>query len=222
MGLFRLEPFLLARANHTGTQPVSTVAGLQAILDDPWYFQPLGTLIAGGSALISGWTPPQFNKTYRYILLSAGASGYHGNLIINESVTGSWPNINATGVINCPGSPFHGKTIRLINNERRFLRPGSIPGELQNYDVQSHNHSGTTEAGGYHQHQLPSSVWSNDPSPAGSNYVQPSGGGYFNNNINGRWTDGAGQHNHSFNTSFSGGDETRPRNIGVSYYMRIL
>ncbi|MCZ7931093.1 hypothetical protein O9X90_02115 [Agrobacterium leguminum] len=188
-------------------------------MDDPWYFQPLGTIIAGGSALMSGWTPPQFDKTYRYILLSAGASGYHGNLIINESVTGSWPNIVATGVINCPDSPFHGKTIRLINNERRFLRPGTNPGELQDFQNQSHVHTGTTAASGWHEHELPSSLWSND---AGGNKVPGVQDGYYNQNIGGRRTLGNGDHVHVFTTNSSGGDETRPRNIGVSYYMRIL
>lgn len=186
-------------------------------------YQPLGVPVAGGNALVEGWTPPQFDKGYQYILLSAGASGYHGNRIINESVTGSWPNISATGTINVPGSPFHGKTVRLINNERRFLRPGTLPGELQQFQNEWHQHTGVTSWSGDHSHELPSNVWSNDPNHAtGSNYVQGSPSGYYNNNIGGRFVYGGGNHQHNFTTNGTGGDETRPRNIGVSYYMRVL
>lgn len=124
------------RDNHTGAQSIATISGLQAIIDnltnlinDPWATQPLGVLIAGNSG-VDGWQNPPTNKAYKYIILNAGASEYHGNMIVNENVSGTWPNVNATGVINCPGSRFHGKTVRLINTERRFLRAGSA-GELQ-------------------------------------------------------------------------------------------
>ncbi|QTG15709.1 hypothetical protein G6M86_20925 [Agrobacterium tumefaciens] len=182
-------------------------------------YQPLGVPVAGGNALVEGWIPPQFDKGYQYILLSAGASGYHGNRIINESVTGSWPNITATGTINVPGSPFHGKTVRLINNERRFLRPGTLPGEMQQYQNEWHQHGGQTNEAGWHSHELPATLWSND---AGGNRVPGNQDGYYNQNISGRWTSPNGNHVHTFTTAGSGGDEARPRNIGVSYYMRVL
>ncbi len=216
------------RDNHSGTQSIATISGLQAIIDnlsnlinDPWATQPLGVLIAGNSG-VDGWQNPPTNKAYKYIILNAGASEYHGNMIVNENVSGTWPNVNATGVINCPGSRFHGKTVRLINTERRFLRAGSA-GELQQDQLGWHQHGGQTNDAGWHGHQLPGNVWSNDPNTAtGSNYVQPSGSGYYNNNIGNRWTHGDGNHSHSFTTNGTGGEETRVKNIGVNYFMRIL
>lgn len=214
------------RANHTGTQAISTVEGLQAaldnlvsIIDDPWYLQPLGALIPANMG-ITGFAPPATNKQYRYILLSAGAAAYNGTTLINETVTGTAPNISATARINLPGSVFHNQIVRLINTERRFPRPGD-PGVLQDGQIQSHQHFGHTNPDGHHDHELPGELWSNNAGTSGSNHVQPSGSGYYNNNIGGRRTIGAGSHIHSFWTDMAGGDETRPRNIGVNYYMRI-
>lgn len=195
---------------------------IDAFLADPWAYQPIGVPLPldWGTTV---FTAPPKDKAYRYILLSAGAAGsglYNEGVLTSESVSGSNPTINATGVVSLSGSPFNGKTIRLINTERRFFRPGS-PGELQVSAFESHNHSGSTSYSGDHTHEVPINVWSNDPSPSGSNFVTPSGGGYYNNNIGGRYVYGGGNHQHSFNTSFSGADETRPRNIGANFYMRI-
>jgi microcystin-dependent protein len=98
-----------------------------------------------------------------------------------------------------------------------------------------HTHSGTTSAVGDHQHVLPSSVWSNDP---GGNFVVASGTGFWNQNLGGRLTDGAGNHSHSFTTSdrsashthtFSGttssvgsgaSHENRPPYFALAYIMK--
>lgn len=199
-----------------------TINANKLLLDDPWYSVPLG-MILGLDMGLAAFTPPPRDKTYRYLLLSAGATGsgqYNEGIVTGEAVSGAWPVVNATGVVNLAGSPFNGLTIRMINTERRFIRPGS-PGSFQDSAFTSHNHSGNTADSGYHDHELTSEVWSNQASAGGSNYVQPSGSGYFNNNIGGRRVFGAGSHSHSFNTSFSGAEETRPRNFGVNFYIRI-
>jgi hypothetical protein len=218
------SPTAPTAAQGNNSTQVSTTAyvdtGLQAIIDrfsDPWACQPLGTLIYANMG-VSGFVPPSTNKAYKYILLSAGASAYNGTMIIGETISGSEPNLFASGTINLPGSPFHGQPVRLINTERRFLRPGS-PGTLQDGQIQSHVHTGTTAESGWHEHELPSSLWSNDP---GGNKVPGVQDGYYNQNIGGRRTLGAGQHAHVFTTNATGGDETRVRNIGVNVYMRIL
>lgn len=197
-------------------------AQIDAFLADPWAYQPIGVPlpIDWGTGV---FTPPPKDKAYRYILLSAGATGaglYNAGVLGSENVSGSWPTVNATGVVNLAGSPFNGVTIRLINTERRFIRAGD-PGALQDSAFSSHNHSGGTTADGYHDHELTAEIWSNQPSSGGSNFVQPSGSGYYNNNIGGRKVYGGGLHAHAFTTSFSGAEETRARNIGANFYMRI-
>ncbi|MND22671.1 hypothetical protein D3C80_130540 [compost metagenome] len=192
-------------------------------IDDPWYFMPIGVPLPLdiGTGV---FTAPPRDRSYRYVLLSAGATGsglYNEGILTSEIVSGSWPIINATGVISLSGSPFNGVTIRLINSTREFLRPG-VPGGLQDSTFTSHNHSGNTSTDGNHQHEVPSELWSNNANPGGaSNFVNPSGAGYFNQNIAGRFTLHAGAHFHSFVTSLSGGEETRPRNLGANFYMRI-
>src|SRR5690606_2518045 len=67
--------------------------------------------------------PPTDNPAFRFIKLTASDS-YNDGVLTSESVSGSAPLINATAVIDYSNSPLHGRTVRLINTERRVLRAG--------------------------------------------------------------------------------------------------
>ncbi len=183
------------------------------MINDPWALQPIGALIAANA----GWgafTSPPTNKGYRYVLLSAGQSGsgqYNNGVLTNESTTGTDPNVTSTARVNLAGSPFNGGTIRLINTERRFLRPGS-PGTLEGSQNLSHSHH------------------VNDPGHTHIVNLNPLKGPY--NGVNqdvGPGSGGSNWYNVGTNASATGiwlsadgGVESRPRNTGVDFYMRIL
>ena len=134
-------------------------------------------------------TPPTNNSSFRYIKLTAGESGiggYNAGVLTNESVSGSSPRINATAKINLPGSPFHGRVVRLLNTERRFVRAGGA-GVVQDDEFKSHSHAG----GAINRGALADLG-------TGTSVMRAT------------------------NTSATGGEETRPRNIGRTVYMRIL
>ena len=97
-------------------------------LDDPWALQPIGVPIGLFTDIAPGSVPPT-NKSYRYISLTAGDS-YNAGVLTGETVTGTGPLLEALAVINLSGSPLNGKTIRLINTERRVLRAG-LSGTVQ-------------------------------------------------------------------------------------------
>ena len=159
---------------------------------DPWASLPLRVPIPVFDHL-GGGAPPT-DKWYRYVKLSAGetgAGGYNQGVLANESVSGSAPLITATAEIDLPSSPIHGQTIHLINTERRFIRAGAS-GTTQDDAVQDHTHS------------------------------QP------RDNVYGGGAAGVTQFFWSSQNSSTGGvnsgrvaNETRPRNIGATYFMRI-
>ncbi|MDI7923414.1 hypothetical protein [Ferirhizobium litorale] len=77
-----------------------------------------------------------------WIELTAGLTGggqFNSGKLTTETVSGSSPNINATAVVSLADSPINGRTVRLINTTREFLRPGSA-GTLQDSQNLSHNH----------------------------------------------------------------------------------
>lgn len=193
----------------TNPTDLVTLSQVQALLSDPWSFVPLGLLI-GANAGWSGFSPPPTDRSYRYIILSAGQSSssgqYNYGVITGESTTGIYPNASSTAVISLAGSPFNGATIRLINMERRFLRPGS-PGALEESQNLSHSH-GLSDPGHAHGINVTSAAQGRgDGTPA----VLQAG----TNGITGVSTTG-------ITVQSSGGGESRPRNIGVDFYMRIL
>ena len=196
--------------NGSSPQDAATYSQLTAILADPWALQPIGAFVAYDAGEGLPW-PPR-DKDYRYVQLTAGQAGnggYNQGVLINEAVSGGDPYVNATAVVNLPGSVFHGKTIRLINSERRFIRPGP-GGLLEDSQNLSHRHNGNTTVAGGHSHAL-NAGWLT----GGDNFAD-------------RLTRGGpertshdGDHSHFFETSFEGGAEARPRNLGVIYYRRI-
>lgn len=185
-----------------------TLAQVRDMISDPWAMQPIGAFVALDAG--EGLPPPPKNKSYRYVQLNAGltgAGGYNEGILTSETTTGTAPNIVATAVVSLAGSPLNGKTIRLINTERRFIRPGSA-GTLEQSQNLAHNHT------------------INDPGHAhyyvafGARVVAAGGTG-----IPQAWT---GDENYQtvpqttgITINNNGGTEARPRSMGVTFYRRI-
>lgn len=116
-----------------------TLANLRTSLAaDPWAFQPVGAYVWIDDA-ISGLVEPPKDKAYRYIKCTAGLTGvgaYNEGCLSGESVTGSAPLIVATANVSLSGSPFVGQSQRLLNTEKRSLRPG-VAGTLENDAIQN-------------------------------------------------------------------------------------
>ncbi|CAM4003525.1 hypothetical protein [Ectopseudomonas alcaliphila] len=91
---------------------------------DVWEFIPIGAEFPIDATTTGVAIPPTDNPNYRYIKLTASDS-YNTGVLTSESVSGSAPLVQATAVINDAGSPMNGQTVRLINTERRSIRPGS-------------------------------------------------------------------------------------------------
>lgn len=180
-------------------------AAAQNVLDisDGWAVQPIGVPIPLFSNMAGAALPPT-NKEYRYALLTAGQTGsgqYNNGVLDSESVSGSAPLVIASARISLATSPLHNQTISLINTERRFLRAGS-PGTVENDAIQSHRHpsvSGFIKTGPYGTIQSPpGSAFGVVGSESGGN-VQDMG-----------WGDGRMA------------TETRPKNVGAIYFMRVM
>lgn len=179
---------------------------------DPWEAQPIGSIVMYDMG--EGLSPPPTNKAYRYIDLTAGLTGvggYNNGVLTSETVSGSAPSIIATAIVSLSGSPLNGQTIRLLNTERRFLRPGSS-GTLEESQNLSHDHGGVTVSSGAHTHTTGATV-------NGGGSTNPTGGSSGYNFSTSGSTNSAGAHTHTI--SSDGGTEARPRNIGVKLYRRI-
>lgn len=162
-----------------------------------------------------GAVAPPNNGLSRWIKLTA-ADAYNTGLLVSESVTGSAPLILATGVVSLAGSPMNGLTVSLWNTERRMPRAGS-PGTLQNDQLQ-------TITGSFDLRRM------ND----GTSQYAATAGGFTSAAASGasapRNSAAPGTALSSDTISFSSADspnarsgtETRPKNEGVDYYMRIL
>lgn len=168
-----------------------------------WATQPIGVPIPVWTHLAGVEEPPTDNPSYRYIKLTASDS-YNTGVLTSESVSGSAPLVQATAVINDAGSPVNGQTVRLINTERRVLRAGSsgtiqadalqnIVGEFHNW---AQNGQGVLATGAFAQG------------------VSRGAGGQ---------TSGSPSYAANFDASRVArtADETRSKNIGADYFMRI-
>lgn len=187
---------LLKRRNAAGTAWI-TLRKLweytPSTSDIAYYAQPIGLPHPLWDHLAGVSAPPTDNPGFRYIRLTASDS-YNAGVLTGETVTGSAPNITATAVINDPSSPMNGQTVHLINTERNFLRAGSS-GTLQSSQNASHSHA-TANGSGF----LIST----------SSGVAAASSGTGSNT----WGSAAA-------TASAGGDETRPRSIGGTFYLRI-
>ncbi|MBO9552239.1 hypothetical protein [Pseudomonas sp.] len=165
---------------------------------DLWAFQPIGVPIPVFTHLAGVVEPPK-DKSYRYVKLTA-ADAYNTGILTSESVVGSAPLVQANAVISLAGSPINGLTISLINTERRSLRAGNS-GALENDQFQGF----LIGDGSNLLSRLTSITYS-----AGGTATAHIGGASPLTRMN----DGA-------NGAPRAGDETRAKNIGATYYMRI-
>ena len=128
-------------------------------------------------------------------------------------MTGSAPLVVATAVISLAGSPINGQTVNLINTERRFLRAGSA-GTVQNDQMQ----------------QITGSVATNLHASTTATFLLDHAGAFT---IGGLKNSNSAQNAYGatiadgfiFDSANSpgarAGTETRGKNIGVTYFMRI-
>ena len=139
-----------------------------------------------------GTASPPTANGYTYIKLTAG-DAYNSGLLTSENTTGSAPLVISTAVINVAGSPINGQTVSLINTERRFLRGGSA-GVVEQDALQTHTHT--------------MAIQSTD-NTAGFNAFRLVANVQQTGNTGG--VDAART-----------ATETRSKNIGVTYFMRVL
>lgn len=177
----------------------STVeAALSAL--DLWALQPIGVPIP----VTFGAAEPPTDKAYRYIKLTAD-DAYNAGVLSGEVVKGVAPLLVAYGRISLSGSPIYGNTVYLLNTERRYIRPGNA-GSIQNDAVQNitaainglvPSATRVTAVGAF---TLNRSVWSA-----------------------GQALEGLGLENLTFDASRVARTdiETRTKNIGANYYVRI-
>lgn len=172
---------------------------------DVWAMQPIGVPIPVWTH-ITGVEEPPTNQAYRYIKLTA-SDAYNTGVLTGENVTGSAPLVIATAVIDDATSPIDGETVSLINTERRALRAGSS-GTVENDQMQQITGSVVN-------------IWATAGNTDGA-LTQDTGGTQANNRAS---VASAPTSRISLDSAGSPGartgNETRSKNIGVDYYMRI-
>lgn len=176
---------------------------------DPWACLPIGVPVPVFTH-ITGVSAPPTDRSYRYIKLTASDS-YNSGVLTGESVSGSAPLVLASAVVSLSGSPINGRTVQLINTERRALRAGSS-GTLQDDAFQGHWHDvfRSSDTGRPRFQSLSGGNSVNGISNNTSGTVDINS--YLARDV---ITDGA-------NGTPRTANETRAKNIGADYYMRIL
>lgn len=163
---------------------------------------PVGGYVYGSDD--PGDPPPPISHFIRCAANLTGAGQYNEGKLSDQSVSGSTPLVNATAIVSDPESPLYGRTIRLLETERRALRPGSV-GTLQNDAMQGHWHD-TYRVGAV------DATTGSGQSRFGADGTNTA---YIASDmVRGAISDGA-------NGTPRTANETRPRNIGVSVYRRI-
>lgn len=169
-----------------------THARMVVDIDDPWRHKAIGEPVAIFDD-IAGVSAPPTDQDYRYVLLTAGEDG-SGEY--NEGVlTSESVTGSAPSITATAVVDLSGSPLDgqtvRLINTERRFLRAGSAGTTQNSQNAEHNHNGSYEI-------------SND---AGVNPRAAPGGGFSTNG--------------TVTTSNSGGDEARPRNVGVTYYMRI-
>ncbi len=140
---------------------------------------------------ITGVPIPPTNNAQFRFIKLTASDAYNTGALTSESVSGSAPNITATAVISLSSSPINGQTINLLNTEMRFIRPNSTGGALQDSANLVHNHGIVMVAG---------AGGGTGVVVSGTSAPQGTSGAYV---------------------AQDGDSEARPRNQGMTYYMRI-
>lgn len=185
------------RINHSGL--ISLVNG--TLFEDPWAFMPIGVPVPLATHL--GLSSPPKDRGYRYVQLTAGLTGsgaYNEGALGSESVSGSAPLVQATATVTLTGSPIFGGTVRLINTEGRFIRPGTSSGTVRADQFQNHNHPNIRALNG-----TPLTP------PSGSNDVFANGGSITPSVPTDIVNTG----------TYRAGNETYPKHIELTHYMRV-
>jgi len=162
-----------------------------------WHSKAVGEPFALWDNLTGVGVPPTNDTNFRFIKLTA-ADAYNNGVLTTETVTGSAPLVQATAVIADSNSPMDGQTIRLINTERRFLRAGAA-GTVQDDALQGHVHSIAARQSGS-GFQAGAGVAPFESAGSTSTAIPSSDG-----------TNGTPRT----------ANETRGKNIGATFYMRI-
>lgn len=174
-----------------------------------WLSKPIGEPFPLWTHIPGVQEPPTGSSEYRFIKLTA-SDPYNDGVLTGESVSGSAPLVTATAVIDYPDSPLHGQTVHLLNTERRVLRPGNS-GLLQDDALQ--NIVGSLNRAGFNR-----VVFSNGTGPfaldGGSDNFIPA-------NPSGPASTWTGDISFDASRAVRTANETRMRNIGADYYMRI-
>lgn len=187
----------------SGTDGVELPNGIDLVADFCWFAKAIGEVFYLRDDLPIP-VPPTDNPAYRFIKLTAG-DAYNSGVLTSESTSGSAPLITSVGTVSLIGSPLHTKIISLINTERRVLRAGSS-GVLQDDALQ--NIYGQFKANSYGGGSSGVFTTGTTGGP-----TSDGGTGAFNKDTN-FYLDAS--------ISVRASNETRPRNIGVTAYMRIL
>lgn len=173
-------------------------------LSDGWATQPIGVPIPLFDNL-TGCPLPSNSFNYKYIKLT-GSDAFNSGLLGSESTTGVFPNVLSTAVITVAGSPINGQTVQLVNTARRFIRAGS---------------AGTIETDAYLNHNHPVSDPGHGHTTGTTTGTAYTAGGVFGA-IASPGSTGGSVTNLTVSNSTSGSTETRAKNVGVNYYMRVL
>ena len=162
---------------------------------------------------LTGAGEPPIGNFIRLCADLTGGGEYNNGKLTGQTVVdngaydpgeGDASGITATAVINVAGSPLNGRTVHLIETEKRFLRPGN-PGEILDDAIRNIYGDAAWKAdGGY--------------PPTGAFKISAGTKAVLNNqasSVTPYW---------QFDASLivPTADENRPRSRGVAVYMRVL
>lgn len=117
---------------------------LNPTFDAKWMSKAIGEIYFVAGTAANGYDhPPTTSSAFRYALLTYGQNGsgqYNEGILTSEATSGADPLVVATAVVSLSSSPLYGKTISLINTEKRFLRASTSPGTVEDDAMQGHRH----------------------------------------------------------------------------------
>lgn len=200
-------------ASWTAWEELLLVSNFNTLLptaaESKWMSKGIGEIYWVDDSVAGVDIPPTDSAKYRYIKLTANDS-YNTGLLTSQTVSGTAPNLTATAVVNLSGTQLHGKTIRMLNTERRFLRPGNA-GVVESSQNLAHAHTATQAA---HNHNLLGSTSSAEwGSQIGAGVWLPYTPTWYSGTISSAQP--------AITVNSDGGTEARPNNAGITGYMRI-